>query len=202
MLLLKAQKTTRVTFKVDGDLEGIKRLLNAAYAVEVDERGRKFEPSEEKNTIFCKVAEWLHELKKDGLLVCGLCGNGKTTLLRAIRTIYKTISVSDGYNGRVYVNIVSARDIARLNIEELKRLANENILAIDDLGTEPVEVMNFGNLIEPIKQLVEERYDKRMPTIISTNLEPKRIRELYGDRIADRFNEMMEKIVFTKPSYR
>lgn len=202
MLLLKAQKTTRVTFRVDGDLEGIKRLLNAAYAVEVDERGRKFEPSEEMNTIFSKVAEWLHELKKDGLLVCGLCGNGKTTLLRAIRTIYKTISVSDGYNGRVYVNIVSARDIARLNIEELKRLANENILAIDDLGTEPVEVMNFGNMIEPIKQLVEERYDKRMPTIISTNLEPKRIRELYGDRIADRFNEMMEKIVFTKPSYR
>jgi DNA replication protein DnaC len=39
-------------------------------------------------------------------------------------------------------------------------------------------------------------------TIITTNLTPAEIREKYGDRIADRMNEMMVKIIFNNPTYR
>jgi DNA replication protein DnaC len=39
-------------------------------------------------------------------------------------------------------------------------------------------------------------------TIITTNLTPSEIREKYGDRIADRMNEMMVKIIFNNDTYR
>ena len=50
--------------------------------------------------------------------------------------------------------------------------------------------------------LLTRRYDKQLFTIITTNLTPQEIRAKYGDRIADRFNEMMVKIVFENPTYR
>ncbi len=39
-------------------------------------------------------------------------------------------------------------------------------------------------------------------SFITTNLVPQQIRKLYGDRIADRLNEMVDKIVFDNPSFR
>ena len=38
--------------------------------------------------------------------------------------------------------------------------------------------------------------------IITTNLTPQQIRGHYGDRIADRLNEMVKKIVFNNCTYR
>ncbi len=38
-------------------------------------------------------------------------------------------------------------------------------------------------------------------TLITTNLTPQQIREHYGDRIADRLNEMVKKIVFNNSTY-
>ena len=37
---------------------------------------------------------------------------------------------------------------------------------------------------------------------MTTNLDPKEISKRYGDRIADRLNEMMAKIVYCNPTYR
>jgi DNA replication protein DnaC len=76
------------------------------------------------------------------------------------------------------------------------------MLAIDDLGIEPVEVMDYGNLLCPLVDLLTKRYDLQLFTLVTTNLTPAEIRARYGDRIADRLNEMMLKIVFTNESYR
>ena len=76
------------------------------------------------------------------------------------------------------------------------------MLGIDDLGTEPQEVMDFGNVVTPVIDLLTKRYDEQLFTIITTNLTPKQIRKHYGDRIADRLNEMVEKIVFNNGTYR
>lgn len=76
------------------------------------------------------------------------------------------------------------------------------MLAIDDLGIEERDVHSYGNVMSPIVELLTYRYDKQLFTIISTNLTPPEIRAKYGDRIADRLNEMMVKIVFAAPSYR
>lgn len=62
------------------------------------------------------------------------------------------------------------------------------MLAIDDLDTEPVEVMDYGNIITPVINLLTKRYEAHLFTIVTTNLYPKEIHKRYGDRIADRLN--------------
>ena len=76
------------------------------------------------------------------------------------------------------------------------------MLAIDDLGIEPAEVMDYGNILNPVIDLISYRYNEQLFTIVTTNLNPKQIRDKYGDRIADRFNEMMKKVIFENDSYR
>ena len=76
------------------------------------------------------------------------------------------------------------------------------MIGIDDLGNEPVEILDFGNPIHPIIRLIEYRYINQSFTFITTNLTAKEIRTKFGDRIADRFNEMLHVIIFEDGSYR
>ena len=76
------------------------------------------------------------------------------------------------------------------------------MLAIDDLGTEPLEIQDYGNIMSPMVDLLTRRYDKQLFAIVTTNLMPKEIRPKYGVRIGDRFNEMMVKIQFENDTYR
>ena len=76
------------------------------------------------------------------------------------------------------------------------------MLGIDDLGIEPKEIMDFGNVFTPIIDLLTKRYEEQLFTIVTTNLTPSQIREHYGDRIADRLNEMTEKIIYRNSTYR
>jgi DNA replication protein DnaC len=92
--------------------------------------------------------------------------------------------------------------LARTDYSAFLRLSHKDMLGVDDLGTEPQEVMDFGNVVTPVIDLLTKRYDEQLFTIITTNLTPKQIRDHYGDRIADRLNEMVEKIVFTNGTYR
>ena len=57
-------------------------------------------------------------------------------------------------------------------------------------------------MLNPAIDLLSARYTDQLFTVVTTNLTPKQIREHYGDRIADRFNEMFERIVFDNSTYR
>ena len=76
------------------------------------------------------------------------------------------------------------------------------MLSIDDLGIEPSEILDYGNILNPVIDLLTQRYNAQLFTIVTTNLTPKQIREHYGERIADRFNEMFDRIVFENSTYR
>ncbi len=76
------------------------------------------------------------------------------------------------------------------------------MLAVDDVGIEPLEVMEYGNVVSPTVELLTRRYDGQLFTLLTTNLTPDGIRKRYGDRIADRLNEMAVVIPFKNPSYR
>ena len=80
----------------------------------------------------------------------------------------------------------------------------KRILFIDDLGTEPLAVRNYGNEIMPLTELLLHRYDKGLPTVITTNLGDQAIADTYGPRILDRLNEMYERKGFNniKQSFR
>ncbi len=54
-------------------------------------------------------------------------------------------------------------------------------------------------MISPVVELLEYRYAQQLFT---ANLSPREIRDKYGNRVADRFNEQMHVITFQDHSYR
>lgn len=137
--------------------------------------------------------------------MCGVPGNGKTTLMRAIQNLINYFNLKDDYGTSIGVSLRDVKDITRLNKDDYNgfvKFRNTPMLAIDDLGLEPTEVLDYGNVLNPIIDLLSYRYNEQLFTIITTNLTGKQIREKYGDRIADRFNEMMRVIIFQEQSYR
>ena len=103
------------------------------------------------------------------------------------------------------LRIITAQEIAdyaRRDADELSKIKKEPFLAIDDLGCEPAEIKSYGTAVTPVTDVFFVRYDAMLPTIITTNLDKPDIRNTYGDRVADRFNEMFELISFNNKSYR
>lgn len=84
----------------------------------------------------------------------------------------------------------------------LRNVVRYQLMIIDDLGVEPREVMEFGNVYAPLIDLVTARYEEQLYTIFTTNLTPVQLEEKYGNRIVDRLNEMIEKVVIENESYR
>ena len=181
--------------------------LIAATIAEVEFRHRSFYENNDNKAQLRQMADWLtSDSSKFGILLCGGCGNGKSTLLKAFQQLlnYLAIPMHDG-QGNYGIQITDAKfvaHLARTDYSAFLRLSHKDMLGIDDLGTEPQEVMDFGNVVTPVIDLLTKRYDEQLFTIITTNLTPKQIRDHYGDRIADRLNEMVEKIVFTNGTYR
>lgn len=179
-------------------------LLLAAYIAEVQYRRREYKETPNiKDAINQVVSHLVGPTSRFGLMLCGLPGNGKTTLLYAIRSA--NAFLGDGrYIDKTPVSIIDAKDYARRCRDEawadaVKRSA---ILALEDIGREPMEIVDYGNIINPIVDVMEYRYNEQLPTIVTTNLTAAQIREKYGDRVADRFNEMMTVVVFKDSSFR
>lgn len=139
-------------------------------------------------------------------------GNGKTTAIKAIREMVFCCKQSDpvalDYFGNPdiavlkYYSSIELCELSKDNPNLFKKMKNCGLLAIDDFGTEPAEVMSYGNVTTPLTELLYHRYDEGLFTIISTNLTPKHIKERYGERISDRFADMMTVVSFPDISFR
>ena len=209
MRQLQQQKCfPKESFRIDLPVEDIALLLMNCYVMQVRERNREFVHDEHTERQIINIARILATPShKFGILLSGQCGNGKTTMLYAIRTLIHYLYSKKGYclpsDLKSEIPIVSAKQV----IEEVMssdKLAyrHQDILMIDDLGHEPTEVVNYGMVYTPVVDLLEARYDRMKYTIISTNLPPNEIRPKYKNRLADRFNEMMNFVEFTGESYR
>lgn len=203
------QKTLRASFKVNLTTQNTLNLLAKHYAQVVMERHQT--PTFDVHIEKClfDLAECLTAtIPKSGVLFCGNCGNGKTTMLLAMKSLFQALGsrhfsfVKEDFNATMMV--YDARDIVLLgkDFSEIRKIREKDLLAIDDFGKEPVEVMDYGTVLSPLVHLLEFRYGQQLFTAMTTNLTPPEIREKYGARIADRFNEMMQVIVFEGPSYR
>ena len=192
--------TTRELFRWKIPTDTAWGMLVAAYSKAVTTRGMKCEIPEEVNGYLRTIAETMTtKSTKCGILLCGNCGNGKTTTMNAFLSVSKYLATPG-----IDMESTSARRIIQIAKDEevMKAAKGIKVLCIDDIGLEPTEVLDYGNAINPVIEILEQRYQRQLFTFITTNLTPKQIREKYGDRIADRFNEMMKCIVYKNPTFR
>lgn len=195
-----SRRTTADRFSFDCSQAQAEQLLTACYQGEVKARGRHCVIDAPTEDNIRRLAAWLTD-KNDprfGVMFCGGVGNGKTTMLNALADAIEFMSEDEGVEQQRILHTLYIKDANQVNITD----ASTIMLGIDDLGTEPVEVQNFGNISTPIIDLLSRRYQLRYFTAITTNLAPGDFRKRYGGRVADRFNEMFFTIGFTHDTYR
>lgn len=181
----------------------IAACLLKSYVAEVNARNYAFTDTETIKDLVFIVTEWLFSSRKCGLIFSGNVGCGKTTMVRAMQQTFRILKLG-------WIDIVNASVIGNDCMRDLSKVeiyGNIPILCIDDLGTEPTSVQNYGNTINAISEIISIRYDKQRPTIITTNLHYERNRDevtlKYGLRTSDRINEMCARVWIKKEgSYR
>lgn len=195
------------SFKLPMTVDEAEQYIRGAFEAQVELRGGTVEYDDMTTKNLRLVAETLAgDGHKFGLLLAGTCGNGKTTTMRAVQAVVQLLN-NTCYNRsdmRIGNRLLEAKEITQLSDKDgqLTVYKTVPVLFLDDLGREPTEVLKYGNVSSPITELLEYRYNQRLTTIVTTNLEPSEVRQKYGDRIADRFNEMFALVSYTGVSYR
>ena len=170
-------------------------LLLAAVIAEVQFRHRKFVYNEFIDDQLRQIAKWLTAgSSKFGMVLCGGCGNGKTTMLKALRNLISRLQIrrptadpGSSYGACYGLTIVDALQIAQLcktNHTKYLELVQDDMLAIDDLGTELSNAFTVSQLF----LCVNERILREKSTIISTNLNLVELRDLYSERTFSRIS--------------
>ena len=206
---LLTPRGTKVAFKLNLTVDEAYRLLLAAYTGQVLERQQQYRTKTDTLTaLSCIAGALVNPEGRFGIVLAGTVGNGKTTALRAIQRVISRLNIPDRSNpnriGWLSMPVYKASAIVQMwedNPTQFRELCGSPLLGIDELGEENVDVRRYGNFATPICDLLYHRYDRRLFTAITTNL-GNSIRERYGDRSADRLNEMVQKIVFQSPSFR
>lgn len=187
-------------------------MLAAGYAAAVETRGRATTWDEPTKANIKAVAECLRSktpdekaARKNGILLCGTCGNGKTTMMKAICDTLRLSQMAGLFEKWEPLVVMDAVELTKLysrSEDDFAAVRAKPLLGIEDMGREAEQVKNYGNAASPMCELLEFRYARMLYTVISTNLTPKEIRQKYGARIADRFNEMLEVLIFKNSTYR
>lgn len=112
---LSRPATTKERFRLPFSKTDTVRVFLAGVKAEVERRDKTFVMSDALLTQTEQIAEWLTgDHSKFGLMLCGGCGNGKTTFVKAFQQILNKfeIKVDDDYSERYSIRIVNARDLA------------------------------------------------------------------------------------------
>ena len=134
----------------------------------------------------------------------GSVGTGKTTL--AISIMRK--AVEQGIRC-LFVNNISLNDkLLNLLNSDRKELSNYDtllrtvpLLVIDDFGAES-DRNSKSWLVEKMESIIGDRYDRMLPTIITTNLTKDEIKARYNERIYDRLRDTCDLLIFRGKSLR
>lgn len=173
----------------------------------VNNRGREFEFDQQTRQHIQQAARWLIDPNgTPGLMLMGLCGNGKSTLAQAISWLVAHVTDAKHeipiHKAKAVTRLCAASQHSKTASEQYDKIFTLPMMILDDLGEEPTEALVYGMVHTPIVDLICERYDKQRLTIVTTNLNTDELRNKYGARIYDRFQEMFTTIAFENDSYR
>lgn len=135
------------------------------------------------------------------VIMSGVCGNGKTTWATKLMLNYfaEASNIGFGVDGvfvsvsdllSQYKNSIGSNDTNILELE--KRLINANLVVFDDIGTSLYS--NFD--IEKLFKILNERTNKGLANIFTTNMTLEILKENMGNRLYSRVVEKSELLEF------
>ena len=204
---VKTNMTRGLRLPLNG--KDVKNMIYRFYKREVEVRKNAFRFTEELRNNISRIGDFLTiEDNFYGLFIPGTVGNGKTTMMRAIKDLFVYLIDHDMIvycEGDKYPTFLTARELAEQSRDRkaFNIIKNTKYLFIDDLGAEPVEIADYGNFIYPYIDVLEYRYDMLLPTFISSNFSASDLCNKYeSERVTDRMKEMFQIISFKEESFR
>jgi len=134
------------------------------------------------------VSSWMKN-PKGFLIFMGCPGSGKTHFCHAIMNdmkdphphFYKRFWSESSFTSQ----IKSSFDLNGTSEQEIIRLGDDHLVILDDLGSTQVSEWKKEILL----QFINHRYEKRLPTVVTSNLNEHEIKEILGERIHSRLFE-------------
>lgn len=128
-----------------------------------------------------------------GIIFSGKFGAGKTINLKTYIDIARMILKAQTR----CIDVMEILPEFKVKGDEyLKELSEVHLLGINDLGNETSKVIDFGTTRDLIYELLILRYNKFQDsgyiTMATTNHSKESLTEMYGKKLADRFNEMFD----------
>ena len=135
-----------------------------------------------------------------GILVVGTLGTGKTLIMKSFCLVWNKLF-------KRQISMYTSRDVAFHVIEDKPKTRDnynyiKGLIYIDDIGKEPLKVMEYGTEICPLNVLLSLRYDNNNITFGTTNYKSDTMSQIYGDTIVDRMREMFNFIKLNGKSLR
>jgi DNA replication protein DnaC len=155
----------------------------------------------------CKrYAEHFQDVSRRGscILMCGKPGTGKTHLavgigVHVLEKLRKTVLFTTVMRAVRMVKETYNKNSERTEAQAIAELVYPDLLILDEVGVQ------FGSDTEKLIlfEVLNERYEKRKPTIFLSNKDLDGIKAFLGERVYDRLREDgSEYISFTWDSYR
>jgi len=148
-----------------------------------------------------------------GLLILGKVGCGKTLICKGLISLLKRFASHDkgGQLKCLDASFIPAytmtETFAKIGydiftpirvpgyLKDPNTITHERLF-IDDIGSEQI-VTSFGNTENVVGAVLLRRYDEKAKTFATTNLDPKSLKQFYGDRVYSRITEMMNFIIMS-----
>ena len=132
--------------------------------------------------------------KTQSLLFVGETGLGKTFLSSCIVRALGEKGVPAAFMSAFdMLRTLENEHFGRSEGDTMEHLMTAPLLVIDDLGAEPSNSKFYETFLYNV---INGRINRSLPTIISTNLSPAKIKERYGDRLASRMLSEYLPILF------
>jgi DNA replication protein DnaC len=134
---------------------------------------------------------WMHNNRGKGLCLRGDCGRGKSSILLGVIPVIFMMKFNK------VVRVTQAEDLPK----EYPKLLAKKIIAIDDLGTEPM-LNDYGEKSEVFNRLINLSEKELRLLFVTTNLGRDDILTRYGNRTWERLNRLCYVINFKGESLR
>lgn len=147
--------------------------------------------------------------RQKGLYIAGPTGRGKTTFCKILFATLSNCVLRYRYSDKIYLfNTICTTELL-INKEYMKTgdfyFMNRSSLFIDDIG-QSKEVSYMGNRLDPLKEIVTERYDNMKYTFTSFTsnypINHRALTDQYGERVADRIQAMCNYYIINSKNFR